>query len=76
MTEITPGSGVYWYESNKACVTAVGTSGTKLTSACVDVFFTREVLKVSNLKGGGVMYNKLDPKIVSAIQCKLRTFKQ
>ena len=72
MIEVFPGSGVYWYVGNKQCVQATAQNGTQLVSTMVDVFFSHEVLKTSNLEGGGTKsYKKLDLSIMSAIQCKL-----
>ena len=34
-------------------------------------FFSRDVLRISNVKGGGIRkYQKLDPRITAAIICK------
>ena len=71
MLEPFPGTGVYWYPANKACIQKAAKNATQLCSICEDVFFSRDVLRVSNLKGGGLrQYKQLDQRITSAITCK------
>ena len=71
MIEVFAGTGVYWYPANKSLVQTAAKNGTQLCSACVDVFFSRDVLRQSNLKGGGTKYKQLDRRITAAITCEL-----
>ena len=71
MMEVFAGTGVYWYPANKSLVQTAAKNGTQLCSACVDVFFSRDVLRQSNLKGGGTKYKQLDRRITADITCEL-----
>ena len=53
--------------ANKQCVKSNCKSATHLADACTEVFFSRNVLRVSNLKGGGTLYKGLNKDIVGAI---------
>ena len=68
MIEVTPGSNVWWYPANKQCVQSNSKSATHLAGACTEVFFTRNILRISNLKGGGTLYKGLNKDVVGAIQ--------
>ena len=73
MIEFFPGTSIYWYPANKSCVKASSKNATQLCSSCVDVFFSRDTLRCSNVKGGGIrQYKKLDPRIIAAIICKYK----
>ena len=68
MIEVVPGSGVFWYATNKSYVQGSAKNATQLTSSCMEVFFSRDVLRRSNFKGGGTKYERLNKDIVAAIQ--------
>ena len=71
MTEVCPGSGVYWYLGN--CNTALNNTKTagELTAFMMDTFFTKEVMAVSNMNGGGTKGSqKLNPTIINAMRGK------
>ena len=70
MVEVMPGTGIYWYPASKAHVQAGSKNATQLSSLCLDVFFTRDILRKSNLKGGGSKYQRLNKEIITAIQSK------
>ena len=74
MIEIFPGSGVFWYVANKQCFQATTPNRTQLVSTMIDIIFSHEVLKISNLKEGGTIgksYKKLAPAMISTIEYKL-----
>ena len=72
MVEFFPATGVYWYPATKHYVLSKSSNPTQLTGNCVDSFFSKDVLKVSNLKGGGMgRYCPLNHRLISAIQCKV-----
>ena len=72
MVEFFPATGVYWYPAAKHYVLSKSSNPTQLTGNCVDSFFSKDVLKVSNLKGGGMgRYCPLNHRLISAIQCKV-----
>ena len=68
MIEDTPGLNVWWYPANKQYVQSNSKSGTHLAGACTEVFFNRNILRISNLKGGGTLYKGLNKDTIGAIQ--------
>lgn len=69
MIEVCPGSNVFWYLGNRN--TALNNTKTpgELTAFLIDTFFSKEVMAVSNIKGGGKKgYKKLNPVIIDAMR--------
>ena len=74
MIEIVKGSFVYWYPTQKQFVEAKSTNYSQLSANLLSVFFTKQILQVSNAKGGGSRYTALNPQIIKALISKvLRT---
>ena len=72
MIELHPESGVFWYTGHKnAALSSTKTAG-ELTAFLMDTFFTKEILAISNLKGGGTKgYKPLNSVIISAMRGKI-----
>ena len=72
MVELHPETGVYWYIGNKnAALSSTKTAG-ELTAFLMDTFFTKDIMAVSNMKGGGSKgYQRLNPAIINAMRGKL-----
>ena len=69
MIEIIPSSKVYWTEVHKQLVLSKTSSASQLANACVDVFFDKNILSVSNAKGGGTgKYKPLNEDILNGIR--------
>ena len=69
MLEVFTGTGVYWYPANKIS-SKCSKGSTSLYSSMVDVFFNKDILRISNLKEGegSINYIKLDKRIIVAIK--------
>ncbi|XP_019855935.1 PREDICTED: uncharacterized protein LOC109584587 [Amphimedon queenslandica] len=69
MIEIIPSSKVYWTEVHKQLVLSKTSSASQLANACVDVFFDKNILSLSNTKGGGTgKYKPLNEDILNGIR--------
>ena len=69
MIELCPGSNVYWYTANKQCALSSTKSAGELTAFLMDTFFSKDIMAVSNMKGGGQKgYKQLNPEIISAMR--------
>ena len=67
MVEIIRGSNVYWFLSQKEFVDTRYTSFWTLSANLLS--FSKNILKESNVKGGGSLYKQLNPVIIEALQC-------
>ena len=69
MIEVCAGSGVFWYLGNKhSALNNTKTAG-ELTAFMMDTFFTKEIMAVSNMNGGGKKgYQKLNATIINALR--------
>lgn len=77
MIELCPGSGVYWYTANKNYALSSSKTAGELTALLMDTFFSKDVMAVSNMKGGGQKgYKQLNVDIISAMRGKALTVKQ
>ena len=71
MIEVCPGSNVYWYLGNRNTALNNTKTAGELTAFLMDTFFSKEVMAVSNMNGGGEKgYQKLNPTILNAMRGK------
>ena len=67
MKEVMPGSSIYWYPTQEQYVTSKSSNATQLSSNIISVFFSKDVLAVSNVKGGGSKYTPLNETITQTM---------
>jgi len=71
MIEVCPGSNVYWYLGNRNTALNNTKTAGELAAFLMDTFFSKEVMAVSNMNGGGKKgYQKLNPTILNAMRGK------
>ncbi|XP_044183587.1 stress response protein nst1-like [Acropora millepora] len=69
MIEVCQGSNVYWYLGNRNTALNNTKTAGELTAFLMDTFFSKEVMAVSNMNGGGKKgYQKLNPTILNAMR--------
>lgn len=67
MIEVMSGSGMYRYPSQKQYILSKSTNATQLSANILSIFFNKQTLANSNVRGGGSKYQQLNEKIIEAI---------
>ena len=68
MTEVCPGSNVYWYLGNRNTALNNAKAAGELTAFLMDTFFIKKAMAVSNMNGGGKKgCQKLNPTVLNAM---------
>ena len=72
MTEVCPGSNVYWYLGNRNTALNNAKAAGELTAFLMDTFFIKKAMAVSNMNGGGKKgCQKLNPTVLNAMQTEM-----
>ena len=72
MTEVCPGSNVYWYLGNRNTALNNAKAAGELTAFFMDTFFIKKAMAVSNMNGGGKKgCQKLNPTVLNAMQTEM-----
>jgi hypothetical protein len=63
---------VYWYAANKNYALSPTKTAGELTAFLMDTFFSKDVMAVSNMKGGGQKgYKRLNVETINAMRGKV-----